>query len=419
MAGGIAEAELSDLLVALAHAHHVPGAQFALCHDGQRVAVATGEAEYGTGRPVTADLAFPIGSITKAFTATLAMILVADGDLELDVPIGELVPEVRGGPAAVITLRQLLSHTGGLDSGSAGAGSVRKLITQARLILPPGQAFSYSNTGYVLAGRLIETVTGMSWWQAIESILLRPLGIPPAFVSSPEPAERVVAAGHSVNADGRTRPVVQDITLAEAFAGALAVSATDLVTFGLMHVNGSPVLPAEYVREMREQVVDVFGLADGWGLGLARYDGWAGHDGTGDGTWCHLRFDPGSGTVAALTSNGSTGAGLWNDLVHELGRRGLPIPSGALMDVPEQTEPYPPGCVGRYLSGDTEYSIDARLRLSIDGEPVATIAFHEGLTFSLRDTRTGQTLYAGRCLASPETGAIDRIQINGRLARRT
>jgi CubicO group peptidase (beta-lactamase class C family) len=411
-------AELSGILTALVRAHHVPGAQFTLHHRGDTVAVAAGEAEYRAGPPVTTDLAFPIGSIGKAFTATVAMILVADGDLELDEPVGGHVPELAGLPSAVVTLRQLLSHTGGLESGQDAAGSMRRLVAATRLILPPGQAFSYSNAGFVLAGRLIETVTGMSWWQAVESILLRPLGIVPAFVVSPEPTSRLVASGHAVNADGRARPVEQNITLAEAPAGAIAASASDLVKLGLLHVGDSPLLPADQAKQMRELVVDAFGLADGWGLGLALYGGWAGHDGTGDGTWCQLRIDPAEGTVAALTSNASTGAGLWDDLVAELGRRGLSIPSGSLTAVPDIELPPPAGCFGIYRNGDTEYSISPDMLLSVDGEPQAAITFHDGLTFSLRDTQSGLRMYAGRCLPDPESGRIDRIQINGRLASR-
>jgi CubicO group peptidase (beta-lactamase class C family) len=416
--GGMNAAELSGILTALVRAHHVPGAQFTLHHRGSTIAVAAGEAEYGVGPPVTTGLAFPIGSIGKTFTATVAMILVADGDLELDEPVGGQVPELAGLPTADVTLRQLLSHTGGLESGPDGAGSMRRLAAATRLIQPPGQAFSYSNAGFVLVGRLIETATGMSWWQAVESILLRPLGIVPAFVVSPEPTARAVASGHAVNADGRTRPVEQNITLAEAPAGAIAASASDLVKLGLLHVDDSPVLPPGHAKQMRELVVDAFGLADGWGLGLALYDGWAGHDGTGDGTWCQLRIDPVDGTVAALTCNASTGAALWDDLVAALGGRGLSIPSGSLTAVPEIELPPPPGCIGIYRNGDTEYSIDRGMFLSVDGEVQAEITFHDGLTFSLRDTQTGLRLYAGRCLPDPETGRIDRIQINGRLASR-
>jgi CubicO group peptidase (beta-lactamase class C family) len=374
-------------------------------------------------------MAFPIGSIGKAFTATVAMILVADGDLELDGPIGPHLPELAGSPSGALTLRQLLSHTGGLESGPDGGSSMRRYVSGLKLIQPPGRAFSYSNAGFVLTGRLVEEVTGMSWWAAVESILLRPLGIEPAFVVAPQDIRttRSVATGHAVNvADGRTRPVAQNITLAEAPAGAIAASATDLVAFGRAHIEaGRSVLPAEFAAEMRRPApgADAFGMADHWGLGLALFDGWTGHDGTGDGTWCQLRIDPHGRTVVALTSNASTGAGLWDDIVGELGRQGLAVPSGSLLAVPEKSVAPPDGCTGSYLNADLEYSISAgdtgQLFLAVDGDQQATITFHEGLTFSLRDIHTGQSLHAGRCLVDPASGRIDRIQINGRLALRS
>src|SRR5262249_36884525 len=146
------------------------------------------------------------------------------------------------------------------------------------LVQPPGAGFSYSNPGYVVAGRLIETVTGMSWSEAVESILLRPLGIEPTFANplGSIPPQRPVAPGHSVNtAVGRIRPVRPDLMPAFAPVGGLAVSAVDLVKLGLIHVEpGRPeVLPAAYASQMRRAVprADPFGLADGWGPGLAVY----------------------------------------------------------------------------------------------------------------------------------------------------
>ncbi|MFD1046089.1 hypothetical protein ACFQ1S_11200 [Kibdelosporangium lantanae] len=56
--------------------------------------------------------------------------------------------------------------------------------------------------------------------------------------------------------------------------------------------------------------------------------------------------------------------------------------------------------------------------LAVDGDPQALVTFHDGLTFSMRDLMTGQCMYAGRCLAEPGVGRIDRIQVNGRLAIR-
>nr|WP_042194617.1 serine hydrolase domain-containing protein [Kibdelosporangium sp. MJ126-NF4]CEL21438.1 Beta-lactamase [Kibdelosporangium sp. MJ126-NF4]CTQ95995.1 Beta-lactamase (EC 3.5.2.6) [Kibdelosporangium sp. MJ126-NF4] len=415
--GRIDSADLSEAVAALAAAHQVPGAQFAVLHNGRMAAVSVGETEHGTGRPVTSEVAFPVGSIGKVFTAAVTMALVADGDIELDQPVGDHLPETAGRPIAEVTPRQLLSHTGGLESGPDGGPSMRGLVERTGLIQPPGRDFSYSNAGFVLLGRLAEAVTGMSWFACVESILLRPLGIAPAFVVGPVTA-RPIATGHA----GRARPVTQNITLAEAPAGAIAASATDLVTFGRMLLDGRDddggdgILPRDQVRQMRHPVADAFGLADAWGLGLAVFGSWVGHDGTGDGTWCQLRIDPAGGTVAALTCNSSAGAGLWDDVVAELGRRDLPIPSGSLTAVPDVVLPPPTGCHGSYWNGDTEYSISDDLIFAVDGDQQATITFHHDLTFSLRDIQTGQRLYAGRCLLCPETGKIDRIHVNGRLA---
>ena len=86
---------LKDRLHALARAHQVPGAQLAVHTGGTTHAVHTGVLDSITGEPVTADTAVPIGSLTKCYTATVVMLLVADGDVELDDQLGDHVPELR------------------------------------------------------------------------------------------------------------------------------------------------------------------------------------------------------------------------------------------------------------------------------------------------------------------------------------
>src|SRR5438105_632916 len=140
---------LSDTLSRLARKHQVPGAQFAIHQGGETVAIEVGELEHATGRLVDRDTAFPIGSISKSFTATLAMILVGDGDLELDVPLGEYLSELGSSAddlGGQLTLRQLLSHTSGLRSGpdstEIASSSLRRYVLDncrlSDLILPPG-----------------------------------------------------------------------------------------------------------------------------------------------------------------------------------------------------------------------------------------------------------------------------------------
>jgi CubicO group peptidase (beta-lactamase class C family) len=430
---------LYGTLCALARKHHVPGAQLAVYRGGETVTVEVGELQHGTGRPVTQDAAFPIGSISKTFTATVAMILVADGDLELDAPLSEYLPDL-GDPSAQLTLRQLLSHTSGFadpDSEDLSTASMVRYILhhchRKNVVLPPGTGFSYSNIGYVLVGQLIEVITGMSWWDAMESILLRPLGIEPVFINAPgqQSLGRPLATGHSINtAISRTRPVTQSLLLAEAPAGGLAVSASDLVALGLTQLDGRApaLLPAEYAEQMRQAVpsAEPFGIADGWGLGLAIFHHedavWVGHDGNADGTACYLRVDPVNGCVVAFTSNANIGFDMWQELVTELRKESLPIKNYSTVEVLGQPTPPPPGCIGSYWNGNTEYSVTLHGNgshcLAVDGEAVAWLSFHEDLIFSQQDVASGQWMHAGRFLLNPLTGDLGGILVNGRIGRR-
>lgn len=439
-----APALLGAEFTALAAEHGVCGAQLAVVHDDQTMTFETGELEHGTGRPVTRDTAFPIGSVTKTFTATLAMILVADGDLELDEPLGGHLPELDD-LGDLLTLRHVLSHTGGLVSGvdaaDLAAASPRRYVAEHcrrhNLVLPPGGGFSYSNLGYAIAGRLIEAITGMSWAEAMESILLRPLGIAPVFITGD------TATGHSVNLTrGRVQPVRQSLPPAEWSAGALAVGALDLVSLGRLHVPpGRPaLLPTGLAAEMRRAVpaADPFGLADGWGLGLAVFSGggpdrtseWVGHDGNADGTACYLRVDPAGGWIIALTTNTNTGIGMWRDLLARLPDLGIPAPA-----VWGNADPAggrgarttgtvggrgAPNYVGTYANGDSEYVVtrsNEGWRLAADGEDYTVAAGPDGLTFALLDP-SGQRLPGGRFQRDPATGEISGVVVNGRVARR-
>lgn len=426
-------------LTALRLEHFVPGAQLAVHHEGRTWHCEVGVAEHGTGLALDADRKVPVGSITKAHTATLAMLLVSDGDLELDAQLGDYLPEldrVARGLGTTLTLRHLLSHTGGLpsDPDDVRTTSLRRHVLEAcRTLNPlhrPGEGFSYSNIGYVLVGHLIELVTGMTWAEAVDSILLRPLGVSRHLVVGPD-ADPEVVSGHAVNPElRRAVPVGQSLTPVDAPAGALAASALDLIALGRLLAGDGPsalVDPAN-LAEMRTPVrhAEPFGMADGWGLGVALFDEdgttWTGHDGTGDGTSCHLRVEPVSGTVVALTTNGSTGFALWRELVPELRGAGLPV--GDYQEVGRLKTPITPpsDCTGVYHNGDTEYSVRRagreKLRLTVDGEPFADLSLFDGLVFAMRDSETGDTNQTGRFLRDPRDGGIGWIQIGGRLARR-
>jgi hypothetical protein len=179
---------------------------------------------------------------------------------------------------------------------------------------------------------------------------------------------------------------------------------------------------------MREPVpcADPFGLADGWGLGLALYRheaaDWTGHDGNADGTSCYLRIDPAGGWVIALTSNANTGALLWQDLLAEFARADVPI-GAPPAPAPRGPRVMPPAdCVGRYVNGDAEYAVavgsHGSLRMSVDGENFPSLTLHEDLTVSMLDPGSGRRMLGGRFVREPATGRVYGIHIGGRLARK-
>lgn len=419
------EYQLRNLLEKFARHHLIPGAQLAVHRGGTTDMVEFGLQHTG-GPPMTRASRVPVGSISKTFTAALAMILVSDGDLDLDEPLSEYLPAAaRLGDR--LTARHLLSHTGGLPSdpeavtASTLSKHVAECFRRADPLHEPGDGFSYSNIGYSAAGHLIEVITGMSWWDAMSSVLLGPLGVEAHFVVAPDGPDDAVP-GHAVNAERRRAvPVHQSLTLVDAPAGAIAASATDLVRLGRMLAGDGPRLVADAeLREMRTPAegAEPFGMADGWGLGVALFDGgWFGHDGTGDGTSCHLRVHPDSGTVVALTTNGSTGFAMWRELASELGvgdydgRREL-----------RELVVAPPECMGSFYNGDTEYFVspgeNSPLRLAVDGEPYAELTVYDGLLFSMRDVDTGDTTQTGRFLRGSPGRGIGWLQVGGRLARR-
>ncbi|MFI9566161.1 serine hydrolase domain-containing protein [Streptomyces rishiriensis] len=427
--------ELQDRLDTLARGHRVPGAQLAVDTGTDVLTLHTGTADAATGAPCTAGTAVPLGSLTKPYTAALVLLLADDGDLDLDDPAAEHLPDLRDIPE--VTIRHLLSHTGGLptgpDSDTAAATTAGRYLstvcTRRDLLFAPGTDFSYSNAGYVALGRLVEAVTGMPWQEAVGSLLLQPLRTEPAFLGDARPL-RPIAAGHAVNtATGRLRPTAQTLAPLEAPAGALLASATDLAALGAALVGRDDVLPPSVAKEMRhpEPAARPGTLADGWGAGLALYRQgervWCGHDGNAQGTSCHLRADPETGVVVAFTGNAGGATALWRDLADDLARlTGIRVPA-ALRPAERGPAVALPDCAGAYRNGSTTYRIapgpDGAPALSVDGDLPLTLVCYADLSCDLLDPATGRPEPGGRFHRDPATGRIDRVQISGRTARRT
>ncbi|MFD0305957.1 serine hydrolase domain-containing protein [Streptomyces sp. NPDC127119] len=425
---------LQHRLDSLARTHRVPGAQLAVDTGTEIVSVHTGTADAVRGTSFTADTAVPLGSVTKTYTAATVMLLIDDEDLDLDESVADVLPEFQDLPK--VTVRHLLSHTAGLptglDSDTAAAMTASRYLsticTAEDALFAPGTDFSYSNAGYVAAGRLIETVTGMTWQEAVRVLLLEPLGIAPAFLGDSLPG-RTVASGHGLNtATGAVRPVRQSLAPVEAPAGALLASALDLLTLGRTLAGRSAVVPSATAALMRrpEEGTEADPLADAWGLGAALYQQddrwWCGHDGNAQGTSCHLRAEPRSGVVVAFTGNSGGATALWRDLADQLTRlTGLRVPVTPAR--PDRGGPIAfPQCAGTYRNGSSEYRIglgvDGLPALSIDGDLSLPLVCYPDLSCDLVDPATGLREPGGRFHRDPVDGSVDRVQISGRTARR-
>jgi CubicO group peptidase (beta-lactamase class C family) len=329
----------------LRHRHHVPGATLAILKDGEVHELASGVLHRGTGVETTTDSVFLAGSVAKIYTATLVMQLVDSGDLDLDTPVAELVPEfATPDPEATktITVRQLLSHTGGLtcdftyDSGR-GDDCLTKYVAAAKdvkLDCPPGTAISYSSLGYVVLGRLVEILTGLTWDEALRRRVFTPLGLDHT-MTLPEEALRYRVAMSHLDKPGDypdPSPVWDLMPRSAGPYGRVIYSAGDAVRFAQVHMgggaapDGTRILSAESAAAMKQRETDCPDKwtvsADGWGLGWTLYD-WDGisgygHDGSAVGQHSYLRIVPGAGVAIALLTNGGGARTLYGELMREL-----------------------------------------------------------------------------------------------------
>ncbi|MEU5306799.1 serine hydrolase domain-containing protein [Streptomyces noursei] len=326
-------------------AHHVPGAALAVLVDGEVHELASGVLHRGTGVEVTTDSVFQSGSIAKVYTSTLIMRLVDSGQLDLDTPVKDIVPEFGTADeeaTRTITTRQLLSHTSGLTCDftyDAGRGDdcLARYVEAAKdvaLDCRPGTAVSYSGIGYNVLGRVIEVLTGQTWDEALKDRLFTPLGLQRSMTLPEEALAYRVAMSHLGEPGQYPDPApAWDLMPRSAGPyGRVLVSAGDVARLAKMHLDGGTapdgtrLLRAETVELMQRRVADVPDKwtvsADGWGLGWTLYD-WDGiagygHDGAAIGQYGYLRVVPHAGVAVALLTNGGGARELYAALFREL-----------------------------------------------------------------------------------------------------
>lgn len=263
-----------------------PGILAKTYESGKTWSYAVGIADLRTKKPMQTDFRFRIGSVTKTFTATVLLQLAGENRLNLDDSIEKWLPGViqgNGYDGNQITIRQILNHTSGIAEYSRSKDfnlmDTKKTYMADELVkmgisLPPdftpGKGWSYSNTGYVLLGILIEKVTGNSYAEEIEDRIIEPLELSNTFL----PGNSTIIPGTKhprgyIQLDGESE--LKDVTYYNPSmglsAGEMISTADDLNKF-FSYLLGGKLLKEQQLKQMLTTVPTGIEGIDGYGLGI-------------------------------------------------------------------------------------------------------------------------------------------------------
>jgi CubicO group peptidase (beta-lactamase class C family) len=358
--------------------YRVPGVALAISWQGREHVRGFGVTNADYPLPVDADTLFRIGSTTKTFTATAVMRLVEQGKVDLAAPARSYLPNLALADevaAGSVTVRQLLNHSAGWlgdDYGDFGRGDdalARYLSAMKQLpqLTPPGQVLAYNNAAFVVAGGIVETLTGKPYETALQELVLDPLGLKHSGFFTDQLVGENISASHDVEKD---RAVV--ISGAWAFprsidsTGGLISSAREQLAYMRFHLgdgkaaDGKQVLTPRSLQAMRADpgpagtiTMELDGVCVGFwqrrtAEGVPVYQ----HGGSWGGQNSDFFFVPDRQFAMTVLTNSTSGS----RLLYELGRSGwalgqfcgLSNPSAApIAQPPERLARYE----GRYTAG--------------------------------------------------------------------
>jgi len=312
-------AQINADVEAVLHRTGTPGTVVAIAEQGRIIYTSA----YGLGDrerqlPATVGTNFEIGSITKQFTSAAILQLQEAGKLHIDDKLAEYLPDAPH--AKEVTLRQLLSHTSGvvdyldgpdIEEAATKPATFEQLMTRIAdrpLDFAPGSRLSYSNSGYILLGRVIEVVSHQSYQRYVQTQLLDVAGMTHTFTIADEKQLSNMAVGYW-RKEGKITP---SATISSSFgwsAGFLVSTVSDLQKWNVALQGGKIVSPADYVLMSTPVSTTQQGESD-YGLGLAvdsiDEQPYVGHDGGSFGfTTANEYFLKQKVQIIAFTNSGS------------------------------------------------------------------------------------------------------------------
>jgi len=372
---------LADRMVA----DHVPGLSVAVIRNGAiEWAQGFGVVRLG-GAPVTAETLFQAGSISKAVAAMAALHLVEQGRLSLDSDVNQAltswkIPTSAAAPGAVVTLRELLSHTAGLTvhgfPGYAASAPIPTLVqvlngekpantSPVRLEALPGSRWKYSGGGYTVMQQLLIDVSHQPFPALLHDTVLAPIGMTHSTYEQPLPeAQRANSAtpyernGTSVEGGFHTYP--------EMAAAGLWTTPTDLARFAIeiqrsLRGDANHVLSAAMARQMLTVVQRHYAL--GLEIGGSPGNRYFTHDGVDAGFEAYLIAYEQGGDGAVVMTNAQGGIELAHALIGSIAKvYGWPDLQHIVRTAVKVEPSILAACAGVYdIDSDPKFSLDIRL----------------------------------------------------------
>jgi CubicO group peptidase (beta-lactamase class C family) len=255
-----------------------PSASIAVVKDGKiAYAHAYGTANLETKMPATAQMRYSIGSISKQFTAAAVLMLGEEGKLSLDDKVVRWLPELTR--ANDVSIRQLLSMTSGYQDywpqdyvmpmmlEPATAQDIINRWARIPLDFEPGSKWQYSNTNYVIAGMIVEKVSGMPLLDFLQKRIFSPLQMTSVANIDLAPLGGEDPARYLRYALGPPRPAPKEGRGWLFAAGELAMTASDLAKWDISMIDQTLLKPASY-RQMQTDTPLATGVGTRYGLGV-------------------------------------------------------------------------------------------------------------------------------------------------------
>ena len=299
--------------------YRIPGLALAIIQGDQIVHMRGFGVADPSGRAVTPQTSFIIGSTGKSITASAMMMLVEAGKVDLDAPVQQYLPWFRLADAeasAKITVRMLLNHTSGIPGGAGWASQAYSDVSDdaleeqvrsfhsVKLISVPGTTYEYANANYQVAGMIVQAVSGKSFQAYIQEHIYAPLDMQNSYTSRDEAREHAMAVGYRYWFGFPLAAYNLPYSYRQFPAGWYICSVEDLAHYLIMHMNegrygDNTLISAQGISELHRPVLS--GYAMGWVVenGIISHNGGMPDYGSG------LYFNPVThyGVVVAFNAN--------------------------------------------------------------------------------------------------------------------